>query len=66
MTKLPPLPVEFGEHTPGLRRQPPAVGEHTGEILAELGLENSEIETLCKRGIVAAHAGAELKAKRNQ
>jgi crotonobetainyl-CoA:carnitine CoA-transferase CaiB-like acyl-CoA transferase len=65
-TKLPPLPVEFGGHTPGLHRQPPAVGEHTAEILAELGLPNSEIEALCKRGIIAVHAGSKQEAKRSQ
>jgi crotonobetainyl-CoA:carnitine CoA-transferase CaiB-like acyl-CoA transferase len=51
--KLPRLPVEMGDHDLGLRRQPPAMGEHTAEILAELGLANSEIGALSKRGIVA-------------
>jgi crotonobetainyl-CoA:carnitine CoA-transferase CaiB-like acyl-CoA transferase len=51
--KLPPLPIEFGEHTPGLRRQPPLIGEHTAEILGELGLADAEIEALGKRGIIA-------------
>ena len=33
--KLPRLPIEIGAHTLGLRRQPPALGEHNGEIIAE-------------------------------
>ena len=36
--KLPRLPIEMGDHDFGLVRQPPRIGEHTGEILAELGL----------------------------
>jgi crotonobetainyl-CoA:carnitine CoA-transferase CaiB-like acyl-CoA transferase len=59
--KLPRLPVEIGTHDLGLSRQPPAIGEHTGEILAELSLKPSEIEALRKRGIIAAHAAAKLE-----
>ena len=51
--KLPRLPIEIGEHDLALRRQAPAIGEHTAEILAELGLARSEIATLIQRGIVA-------------
>ena len=40
------------DHDFGLRRQAPAIGEHTQEILAELGVTPAEIETLSKRGIV--------------
>src|ERR1051326_4266967 len=65
MTKLPPLPVEFGAHTPALRRQPPAIGQHTAEILGELGLADAEIEALCKRGVVAVHSGSAQEAKRS-
>jgi crotonobetainyl-CoA:carnitine CoA-transferase CaiB-like acyl-CoA transferase len=55
--KLPRLPIEIGDHDLGLSRQPPAIGEHTAEILAELGLAKSDIEALNKRGIVALNAG---------
>ncbi len=51
--KLPRLPIEMNGHDLGLIRQPPAVGEHTAEILSQLGLAKSEIDGLCKRGIVA-------------
>ena len=50
--KLPRLPLEMGEHDFGLHRQAPGLGEHTAEILAELGLARSEIEALSERGIV--------------
>jgi crotonobetainyl-CoA:carnitine CoA-transferase CaiB-like acyl-CoA transferase len=56
--KLPRLPIEMDEHDFALRRQAPALGEHTSEILAELGLAPVEIEALVKRGII--NAGAKL------
>ena len=52
--KLPRLPIEMGEHDFALRRQAPRIGEHTGEILAELGLGEEEIGGLIKRKIVIA------------
>ena len=42
--KIPRLPVEIGDHDLALRRQAPAIGEHTAEVLAELGLAQGEIE----------------------
>ncbi len=62
VAKLPPLPVEMAGRTLRLRQQPPASGEHTAEILGELGVAKSEIEALCKRGIVEA-AAQEIKSK---
>jgi crotonobetainyl-CoA:carnitine CoA-transferase CaiB-like acyl-CoA transferase len=50
--KIPRLPVEIGDHDLALRRQAPEIGEHTAEILAELGLAHSEIEALGRRAIV--------------
>ena len=40
------LPIEIGDHDFALRRQAPAIGEHTAEILAGLGLSCDEIEDL--------------------
>ena len=51
--KLPRLPIEIGEHDFALRRQSPALGEHTAAILAELGLDPGEIAELTSRGVVA-------------
>jgi crotonobetainyl-CoA:carnitine CoA-transferase CaiB-like acyl-CoA transferase len=52
-TKVPRLPVEIGEHDFALRRQPPAIGEHTAEILTALGLAPDEIAELDRRGVIA-------------
>jgi crotonobetainyl-CoA:carnitine CoA-transferase CaiB-like acyl-CoA transferase len=50
--KLPRLPVEIGDHDFALRRQAPALGEHTAEILGEIGLAPAEIEALTRRGVI--------------
>jgi crotonobetainyl-CoA:carnitine CoA-transferase CaiB-like acyl-CoA transferase len=51
--KLPRLPIEMGAHDFALHRQAPAIGENTGEILAELGLGEEDIARLVKHGVVA-------------
>jgi crotonobetainyl-CoA:carnitine CoA-transferase CaiB-like acyl-CoA transferase len=51
--KIPPLPVEIGNHAFTLRRQAPGIGEHTAEILAELGLAQDQIDALNKRAVVS-------------
>jgi crotonobetainyl-CoA:carnitine CoA-transferase CaiB-like acyl-CoA transferase len=40
---MPCLPIEIGEHRLRLRRQAPAVGEHTIEVLTELGLNRPKL-----------------------
>lgn len=51
-TKLPALPIEFGGERLGLRLNPPEAGEHTREILAELGLSAEEIDTLQRDKVI--------------
>jgi crotonobetainyl-CoA:carnitine CoA-transferase CaiB-like acyl-CoA transferase len=51
---MPRLPIEMGSHDLGLRRQAPRLGEHTAQLLTEIGLASAEIETLCRKGIIAA------------
>ncbi len=55
---LPALPVEFGAERarPGLRRQPPRVGEHTTEVLTEAGFSAAEIARLIEARTIAAAA----------
>ncbi len=52
--KIPRLPIEIGDHDFALRRQAPTLGQHTAEILAELGIAPGEIAALRQRGIVTA------------
>ena len=52
-TKLPRMPMEIGDHDLALRRQPPAIGEHTAEILGELGLAADAVTALTEGKIVA-------------
>ena len=46
--KLPRLPLCLDGVAPTLRRDPPAIGEHSREILAELGYADREIDDLLK------------------
>ena len=52
LTKVPRLPVEIGDHDLKLRRQPPKIGEHTREILAELGYAEAEIDSMSDAGTI--------------
>jgi len=40
------LPVRFGESRPGWRTHPPGHGEHTREVLRQLGITDTEIDDL--------------------
>jgi crotonobetainyl-CoA:carnitine CoA-transferase CaiB-like acyl-CoA transferase len=51
-TKVPLLPLTLDAQRPGVRLQPPRLGEHTGELLRELGYGTAEMETLRSRRIV--------------
>jgi crotonobetainyl-CoA:carnitine CoA-transferase CaiB-like acyl-CoA transferase len=50
--RLPALPLESGEFEFSVRRQPPRLGEHTREILRELGIADSDIDQLAKNKVV--------------
>ena len=51
---LPSLPLEFGEHQtrPALQRQPPSLGQHSEEILLELGLDKANVAALYRDGVI--------------
>ena len=51
--RLPALPVELDGHRFGVRRDPPASGEHADEVLLEAGLSSDEIEALVDAGVVS-------------
>lgn len=49
------LPLKFSE-TPGrIARHPPHLGEHTSELLQNLGYHEAQIEKLAKQGVVSLH-----------
>jgi crotonobetainyl-CoA:carnitine CoA-transferase CaiB-like acyl-CoA transferase len=57
---LPALPIEFGANRrrPGVTRQPPGMGEHNAEVLAEAGFDADEIAALAKSGVIATREAA--------
>jgi crotonobetainyl-CoA:carnitine CoA-transferase CaiB-like acyl-CoA transferase len=53
---IPGLPLEFGEERRRtvLKKQPPAIGEHSAAVLAEAGFSKEEVESLLADAIVRA------------
>ena len=51
--RLPALPVRVGGKRPGLRRDVPKQGEHTREVMRELGLADSDIDALIDVQVLA-------------
>ena len=58
MTPLPTVTLPFRWDGARLapRRPPPRMGEHTAEVLADLGFDGAEIEALRARGVVHTEA----------
>lgn len=56
MAALPALPVQFGAdgRRPGLRRQPPRVGEHNHDVLSGAGYGADEIAALSAKGAIVS------------
>jgi crotonobetainyl-CoA:carnitine CoA-transferase CaiB-like acyl-CoA transferase len=52
--KQPTLPIDLGDARFEFRLPPPALGEHTDQILAELGYQSTEIEQLRATGAVVS------------
>lgn len=54
LVPLPALPLEFGEdrERAPLLRQPPRIGEHNREVLAEAGLDGDRIAALYQAGVL--------------
>lgn len=51
--KLVNTPVKYSESEPGIRTPPPILGEHTDEVLGELGYSGEEIGRLRREGVVS-------------
>lgn len=50
--RAPGIPVRMTATPPSVRRHPPVLGEHTDELLGEIGLSGEEIEALKREGVV--------------
>jgi len=46
------LPIKWDGERPGVARVPPLLGEHTAEVLAELGYDHDAIKELAQRHVV--------------
>ena len=51
-TRVPLLPLQLDGQRPGIRLQPPRLGEHTRELLAELGYDTAQVDALVQGGKV--------------
>ena len=49
--KLPATPIETNVYRPSVRRGPPGLGEHTREVLRELGYSDQRIDELVRQGV---------------
>ena len=52
-TKLPAMPIEMNDRRFDVHQQVPKVGEHSKEILEEIGLSDNVIESLFEKSIVS-------------
>jgi crotonobetainyl-CoA:carnitine CoA-transferase CaiB-like acyl-CoA transferase len=51
-TMVPLLPLTLGGERPGVRLNPPKLGQHTSELLSELGYSTSELELLKSKHVI--------------
>ena len=61
-TSTPLLPLAMAGRRLGLRANPPALGEHTGSLLAGLGYDPAAIAELRAAGVIAAPPAAATPA----
>ena len=49
---VPLLPLTLGGERPGVRSSPPRLGQHTSELLSELGYTDGELEALKSNQVI--------------
>jgi crotonobetainyl-CoA:carnitine CoA-transferase CaiB-like acyl-CoA transferase len=54
--RLPALPLSFDQDRATFRAAPPAIGEHTEELLAEVGYSQDEIAALDADGVIRGYS----------
>jgi crotonobetainyl-CoA:carnitine CoA-transferase CaiB-like acyl-CoA transferase len=52
-SKVPLLPFTLGGERPGIRLQPPLMGEHTARLLREAGYSDADIDALRAQRIIS-------------
>jgi len=52
-TKLPRMPLSYGDSDFGIRNDPPAIGQNTDEILLGVGVSQAQIDELRAQGKIA-------------
>jgi crotonobetainyl-CoA:carnitine CoA-transferase CaiB-like acyl-CoA transferase len=55
--RLPALPLELDGHRFGVRRDPPASGEHADEVLRDAGFSPADVDALVASGVVSRGEG---------
>jgi crotonobetainyl-CoA:carnitine CoA-transferase CaiB-like acyl-CoA transferase len=50
--RMPGSPLKLSRHSTSVRRPPPLLGEHTDEVLGELGYSADDIGALHRDGVV--------------
>jgi crotonobetainyl-CoA:carnitine CoA-transferase CaiB-like acyl-CoA transferase len=53
-TRVPLLPLSLAGRRPGVRLQPPRLGEHSAELLREVGYTDDQIEALLEQKVTSA------------
>jgi crotonobetainyl-CoA:carnitine CoA-transferase CaiB-like acyl-CoA transferase len=62
-TALPAFPLEYGNTKPELRHNPPAIGEHTAEVLKGAGYSEEEIEDFETTNVIFSNRNDFLNRK---
>lgn len=57
MMSMAGLPIKMGESPGSIRLPPPRLGQHTAEILREMGYAQERIETLAEQGAIGLDPG---------